>query len=725
MKNFYSLIGGILLLGLGTNAMAQVTESDSLALVAIYDAGNGPSWTNVTKWKDGASLVSQWEGVKTANGRVTELYLNNIDLGGTLSPEIGKLTALTRFEIQNAPKLKGSIPKELWSCTNIGRLQIKFTGLTGGIPSDGLENMIKLYEINFEGTYLGNEIPDKVYNLPSLTHAYLHRSGFTGQVPQTIPNATKLVRLYLQGNKLTGPLPLANINGNKAKVELTGNLFSFQDARRYQDNKQNFASLVNDYQLAKDTVHAKVTLKGSITLNGLVDDGEAFAWFKDGATEPLGSDEDLQVMGNGFDSEGQYVCIAQSSLVDNFNIRSVYNLKLDITDRQRDSLALVEIYKAGDGANWTITGSKWLTEAPINEWQGVTVANDRVTILYLNNIDMGGTLSPYIGQLTALTRFEIQNAPKLNGSIPSELWNCTKIGRLQIKFTGLTGGIPQQGLEKMTSLYEINFESTNLGGEIPAKVYELPSLTHAYLHRSGFTGVVPASVTKATKLKRFYLQGNKLQGPLPYLELNGSDIKVELTGNFFSFNDVKPYHDNKAKVGSMVNDFQYAQPEQKFTFNAGDLVKFNLNVADGDSYVWFFNAGTEPVATDPAMEIASVSAANVGSYTCKVQSGLVSNFDIRAIFTIEEVKGGANAVSSVDQHSVSVFPNPFSNSVTVNGSTNIQSVVVTNITGKIVYKADGLNDTKTTINTSSFAKGIYFISVDADGLTSVTKVIKR
>jgi hypothetical protein len=46
------------------------------------------------------------------------------------------------------------------------------------------------------------------------------------------------------------------------------------------------------------------------------------------------------------------------------------------------------------------------------------------------------------------------------------------------------------------------------------------------------------------------LQKNKLSGPLPYVDLTANNAKVEFTGNFFTFADLKPYYDVKANLVS-------------------------------------------------------------------------------------------------------------------------------------------------------------------------------
>ena len=50
---------------------------------------------------------------------------------------------------------------------------------------------------------------------------------------------------------------------------------------------------------------------------------------------------------------------------------------------QRDRAALIALYEATDGANWD-DSTGWLSDAPLDDWYGVTTDTDnRVSILYL------------------------------------------------------------------------------------------------------------------------------------------------------------------------------------------------------------------------------------------------------------------------------------------------------------------------------------------------------
>ena len=56
--------------------------TDRAALIALYQATDGPNWTNNTRWLSDRPL-DEWYGVTTDdNGRVTVLNLGENDLSG-------------------------------------------------------------------------------------------------------------------------------------------------------------------------------------------------------------------------------------------------------------------------------------------------------------------------------------------------------------------------------------------------------------------------------------------------------------------------------------------------------------------------------------------------------------------------------------------------------------------------------------------------------------------
>ena len=91
-------------------------------------------------------------------------------------------------------------------------------------------------------------------------------------------------------------------------------------------------------------------------------------------------------------------------------------------DRERDSLALVELYDNTDGDNWT-DNTNWKS-APIDTWYGVTVTGGRVTSLVLLNNNLVGSIPPQIENLTSLQYLLLYNN-ELTGSIPPEIGDLT------------------------------------------------------------------------------------------------------------------------------------------------------------------------------------------------------------------------------------------------------------------------------------------------------------
>ena len=73
-------------------------------------------------------------------------------------------------------------------------------------------------------------------------------------------------------------------------------------------------------------------------------------------------------------------------------------------DLTTDRAALVAFYNATGGPHWR-NNSNWLSEAPIGEWQGITIdARGHATVPVLDDSQSTGQVPPESGDLTGLTR---------------------------------------------------------------------------------------------------------------------------------------------------------------------------------------------------------------------------------------------------------------------------------------------------------------------------------
>ena len=75
------------------------TNQDRAVLVTLYNATNGPNWSNSDNWLTDAPL-EDWYGVSLdASGRVREVRLDGNGLTGQIPPELGDLTNLQSLDL--------------------------------------------------------------------------------------------------------------------------------------------------------------------------------------------------------------------------------------------------------------------------------------------------------------------------------------------------------------------------------------------------------------------------------------------------------------------------------------------------------------------------------------------------------------------------------------------------------------------------------------------------
>jgi galactitol-specific phosphotransferase system IIB component len=83
----------------------------------------------------------------------------------------------------------------------------------------------------------------------------------------------------------------------------------------------------------------------------------------------------------------------------------------------------------------------------------------------------------------------------------------------------------------------------------------------------------------------------------------------------------------------------------------------------------------------------------------------------------------ATGISAIDQGSaLSIFPNPANDIVNIVSENKIENLTVSSLTGQILYSTV-VNDSYTTINTSGFDAGVYFIKIETKGSVSTKRLV--
>ena len=208
----------------------------------------------------------------------------------------------------------------------------------------------------------------------------------------------------------------------------------------------------------------------------------------------------------------------------------IYGYYMPQVESAADREALVALYNATGGANWT-NNTNWLTNAPIGQWHGVTTeGNGRVTNLDLNDNQLSGTIPTQLGSLANLKELWLSEN-QLTGEIPPELGSLTNLMVLDLDDNDLTGTMPTQ-LGDLINLEELHLTQNQLAGEIPTELARLTSLKILAVGGNQLTGEIPPELGNLVKLERLSLSDNQLTGMLP-----DSLTRMTALTRFFFYNN--------------------------------------------------------------------------------------------------------------------------------------------------------------------------------------------
>jgi RHS repeat-associated protein len=204
--------------------------------------------------------------------------------------------------------------------------------------------------------------------------------------------------------------------------------------------------------------------------------------------------------------------------------------------------ALITLYNATDGANWT-NKDGWLGAVGTEcDWFGVicflplspeahinyldlssnhlsgTIPTElgqlnQLQHLYLFSNQLIGTIPAELGQLSQLNQIILGNN-QLSGTIPAELGQLSQLGDLDLGVNQLSGAIPAE-LGQLSQMYYLALMGNQLSGTIPAELGQLSQLRTLYLHVNQLSGAIPAELGQLSQMNNLALMGNQLSGTIP------------------------------------------------------------------------------------------------------------------------------------------------------------------------------------------------------------------
>ena len=624
---------------LGTSEIT-VENPDRAALVALYEATDGPNWVSNEGWLTDAPL-GEWYGVDTNGpGRVIRLDLGGRwdseaqvyiphGLTGPIPPELGSLANLTWLGLsRNA--LSGPIPPELGSLANLTWLNLEFNELTGPIPPE-LGKLVNLQWLGLGKNNLTGPIPPELGSLAELTGLSLWGNQLSGPIPPELGNLANLTWLNLEFNELTGPIPpeLGNL-ANLTSLSLSGNALS-------GPIPPELGSLANLTSLSL----SRNALSGPIPPSLLRLDELRYFYIGGNALCVPGTsafDAWLQAI-ESHDAVGSSFCNAV------------------------DVAVLKSLYDATGGPGWTESGG-WPGEGFVEDWYGVSVDSlGRVTELDLARNGLEGQLPQHLGSLFQMTVLRI-GGNALTGRLPLSLtaaplrefhyadtelcaptdvsfqtWlnaipsqegtgvECAPLTEreiLEILYNGtggpnwtnndkwltdaplgdwygvrvdnqgraiilglgdnnLTGRIPPE-LGNLANLRRLNLGGSPLTGPIPPELGNLANLTELHLYATNLTGPIPPELGNLANLRWFSLFNSRVSGPIPPELGNLANLRWFSLFNSRVSGPIPPELGNLSSLTHLYlshNDLTDAIPPELGNLSALQLLELNNNELTG------------------------------------------------------------------------------------------------------------------------------------------------
>ncbi|KAJ4810219.1 Leucine-rich repeat protein kinase family protein [Rhynchospora pubera] len=172
------------------------------------------------------------------------------------------------------------------------------------------------------------------------------------------------------------------------------------------------------------------------------------------------------------------------------------------TEDDTDQLALLS-FKGAIRSDPSGAMSSWNTSLALCHWTGVTCTQQqqkqrRVSGLILESINLTGTISPSLANLTQLTTLRLAGN-MLTGEIPSVIGTLSSLSLLDLSSNYFSGRIPNS-IGQLSNLEGLLLFNNRLSGGIPSSIGNLSRLYECRLDDNQLQGEIPSSIGNCQKL---------------------------------------------------------------------------------------------------------------------------------------------------------------------------------------------------------------------------------
>ena len=675
----------------GTPSSINYTWYFNGAAVGII---NGDSTFTAT-----ASGIYQVQANDTALGLFT-LTSDTLTVGGVFVAA-NKTDSLALVALYNSTAGKNWNYNTNWLQGPVSSWYGVYLDATGRVKSLGL------YGNNLVGT-----IPSTLGNITNVTFLDLYNNTITGIIPTTFTKLTNLNFLELGSNQLSGSIPAAlGTFSNLTFLDVSNNSFNFTNLEPISliVTSSGNSSLSFYYS---PQANIPLTVKGtqlSVNMGGTASVVN-YNWYLNDLNINGGVGANSQTAS----SPGVYFATATDSLVSNLTLYSTLDTVI-VKANVSDSLALVALYNATGGSNWTYN-TGWL-QSPVSIWPGVILnSSGRVTDLVLYQNNLNGSVPSSLNNLTQLSILEL-GANQLSGTLPLTYNFLNSLSYLDISGNNYTFTALEPVVNDLASNSNIQFSyspQNNIplyqsGDTLSVTVGGTPSnISYQWYYITDTSSVLAATVAVDSSYTP---------------TVPGSYYVVATDASIASFSLIS----NTIVVTPASLPVSITSFTAKANNNNTTLLNWHTATELNTSYFNVQHSTDGTTFTDLGVVKAVGNGANSYQFTDNSPNSGINYYRLQTID-----KDGAKTYSkvvsvqfTVNSNQLTVYPNPAQRVVTIAGN-HIASVKVFDNAGRFVSSTILKDATNPSITVSGLPAGVYHLRIQTtDGKVNVVSFVKE
>jgi len=464
------------------------------------------------------------------------LYLSDNQFSGTIPSNLSQLKNLNNLYLDHNA-LECEIPTAIGELIALQYFRLNYNKLFGQIPEQ-LGDLYQLKLMDLSHNLLTGNVPPALGNLTQLERLYLNDNALSGTLPSQLSQCSQLEFLFISSNKLQGPIPeeflsMTALQDNACEFRWNALWTTNAAVQAFIDSKQR-GNWLQTQTLPPTSLYAEKASEHSVILSWepstlISHEGSYEIYYSHQASGQF----HLFVTVNGLETQTftlndietgvSYFFkmktitlphINNDNLVDStFSEKIPISIMSDFPQIERD--ALLALYDATDGLNWT-NQNGWMGPSGSEcGWFGIECNSDKDHVISINlaNNGLQKELPQNIQTFSYLVRLDLRNN-QLIGHIPEIIGDLTYLEHLDLSANNFTGSIPDT-FGQLNQLESLILYDNQLSGEIPASLGLSVSLKRLYLEKNHLSGNLPKELAELEYLEKIRVHSNQLMGQIP------------------------------------------------------------------------------------------------------------------------------------------------------------------------------------------------------------------